>query len=91
MALNSPKVKLVTGATLKATVSGTSQLQATSPITLTTSAVSRVTRFDQLADVVEGTPNDGDFVVYRAYDDKYVLKAVGEIELPAVDVDGGTF
>jgi hypothetical protein len=50
-----------------------------------------VVRFDQLADVVEGTPNDGDFVVYRAYDDKYVLKSVGEIELPAVDVDGGTF
>jgi hypothetical protein len=87
MALSSPKVKLVTGSTLKATVSGTSQLQTTSPITLKTSVV----RFDQLADVVEGTPNDGDFVVYRAYDDKYVLKSVGEIELPAVDVDGGTF
>lgn len=91
MALSSPKVKLVTGSTLKATVSGTSQLQTTTPITLTTSVVNRATRFDQLDDVVEGTPNDGDFVVYRAYDDKYVLKSVGEIELPAVDVDGGTF
>ena len=89
MALSSPKVKLVTGSTLKATVSGTSQLQTTTPITLTTSVVNR--RFDQLADVVEGTPNDGDFVVYRAYDDKYVLKSVGEIDLPAVDVDGGSF
>lgn len=45
-------------------------------------------RLDQLLDVEEGTPSDGDVLVYRASDDKYVLQ---QINISNSSLDGGSF
>ncbi len=69
-------------------VNGT--LQSTgrvNPVTLVSAGTS-VNRFDQLADVIEGTPNNGDVVTYNAALDKYEVKAISNVE---ITVDGGTF
>ncbi len=69
-------------------VNGT--LQSTgrvNPVTLVSAGTS-VNRFDQLADVIEGTPSNGDVVTYNAALDKYEVKAISNVE---ITVDGGTF
>jgi hypothetical protein len=69
-------------------VNGT--LQSTgrvNPVTLVSAGTS-VSRFDQLADVIEGTPSNGDVVTYNAALDKYEVKAISNVE---ITVDGGTF
>lgn len=45
-------------------------------------------RLDQLLDVVEGTPSDGDVLVYRASDDKYVVQ---QVNISNSTLDGGSF
>ena len=45
-------------------------------------------RLDQLLDVEEGTPSDGDVLVYRASDDKYVLQP---LNISNSSLDGGSF
>lgn len=57
------------------------------PITLVSSGTS-VSRFDQLADVVEGSPSNGDIVTYNAATDKYEVRSIANVE---ITVDGGTF
>lgn len=57
------------------------------PVTLVSAGAS-VSRFDQLTDVVEGTPNNGDIVTYNATTDKYEVRAIANVE---ITMDGGTF
>lgn len=45
-------------------------------------------RLDQLNDVIEGTPSDGDVLVYRASDDKYVVQP---LNISNSRLDGGSF
>lgn len=69
-------------------VNGT--LQSTgrvNPVTLVSAGAS-VSRFDQLSDVVEGTPNNGDVVTYNAATDKYEVRPIANVEMT---MDGGTF
>lgn len=69
-------------------VNGT--LQSTgrvNPVTLVSAGTS-VSRFDQLSDVVEGTPNNGDVVTYNAATDKYEVRPIANVEMT---MDGGTF
>ena len=56
-------------------------------VTLRTS----VSRLDQLDDVIEGTPGDGDVLVYRASDDKYVVQPIDASSFQFSDIDGGSF
>lgn len=58
------------------------------PVTLTTTSGGGGGRFDQLDDVVEGTPANGDVVVYNASTDKYEVKSLGNT---SITLDGGTF
>lgn len=46
------------------------------------------TRFDQLLDVVEGTPANGDIVVYNAATDQYILRSLSNT---SATLDGGTY
>ncbi len=69
-------------------VNGTLQTTGkVNPVTLVSAGTS-VSRFDQLADVIEGTPGNGDVVTYNAALDKYEVKAISNVE---ITVDGGTF
>lgn len=69
-------------------VNGTLQTTGkVNPVTLVSAGAS-VSRFDQLADVIEGTPSNGDVVTYNAALDKYEVKAISNVE---ITVDGGTF
>lgn len=49
----------------------------------TTSANNVITRLDKLTDVVANNETDNATLVYRAADDKYIVKQL--------DLDGGTF
>lgn len=69
-------------------VNGTLQTTGrVNPVTLVSSGTS-VNRFDQLADVVEGTPSNGDVVTYNAATDKYEVRSIANVE---ITMDGGTF
>jgi hypothetical protein len=86
MSINTATVKLVTGSTIRATMSTTNgQIQASAPITLSTKS----NRLDLLDDVVEDNPTDGAVLQYRASDDKYVVNPISFDNLG--DLDGGTF
>lgn len=75
------KVTLPSGALIKATVNtAASQITTNNPVTLQTT---KANRLDQMVDVVEEDLVDGATLVYRASDDKYILKTP--------DVDGGSF
>ena len=59
------------------------------PVSLATSGgAGTATRFDQLLDVTEGTPANGDIVVYNASNDKYEVKSLGNT---SITLDGGSF
>lgn len=57
------------------------------PVTLVSAGAS-VNRFDQLTDVVEGSPGNGDIVTYNAATDKYEVRPIANVE---ITMDGGTF
>lgn len=57
------------------------------PVTLVSAGAS-VSRFDQLTDVVEGSPSNGDIVTYNATTDKYEVRPIANVE---ITMDGGTF
>lgn len=90
MSLNNATVRLVKGSTITAKVKDSGQLQPSSNVTLTTSAVGSRNRLDNLSDVVEQNPEDGYTLVYRAEDDKYVVKQLS-LENVSGSLDGGTF
>lgn len=58
------------------------------PVTISAHNQGVPQRFDQLLDVVEGTPSDGDVVTYNAATDKYEVRPIGNVE---ITMDGGTF
>ena len=87
MALNSATVRLTTGSTITASVNTSGgQIQASAPVTLR-SAPNRV---DKLDDVIEGTPQDGSTLVYRASDDKYIVQQLNLSNIGG-NLDGGDF
>jgi hypothetical protein len=57
------------------------------PVTLVNAGAS-ISRFDQLTDVVEGTPSNGDIVAYNAATDKYEVRSIANVD---ITMDGGTF
>ena len=73
--------------TVKNVSGGLQQTNKVNPVSLTTNGVA-ISRFDELLDVQEGTPSNGDIVVYNASTDKYEVK--GFDETSAV-LDGGSF
>lgn len=87
---------LLTTATVTANVvvkSVNGSLQSTgkvNPVTLVNIGGSGagLARFDQLADVTEGTPANGDIVVYNASNDKYEVKSLSNT---SITLDGGDF
>ena len=58
------------------------------PVTISATSSGVPQRFDQLLDVVEGTPNNGDVVTYNAATDKYEVRSIANVE---ITMDGGTF
>ena len=68
---------------------GLQQPNKVNPVSLATSGgAGTATRFDQLLDVTEGTPANGDSVVYNASNDKYEVKSLGNT---SITLDGGSF
>lgn len=69
---------------------GLQQPNKVNPVSLVSSVggASGATRFDQLLDVTEGTPANGDVVVYNASNDKYEVKSLGNT---SITLDGGSF
>lgn len=87
MALNSATVRLTTGSTITASVNTSGgQIQASAPVTLR----SAPNRLDKLDDVIEGTPEDGSTLVYRASDDKYIVQQLNLSNIGG-NLDGGDF
>lgn len=87
MALNSATVRLTTGSNITASVNTSGgQIQASAPVTLR----STPNRLDKLDDVIEGTPQDGSTLVYRASDDKYIVQQLNLSNIGG-NLDGGDF
>lgn len=74
--------------TVKNVSGGLQQTNKVNPISVITGGAVQGTRFDQLQDVVEGTPTTGDVVVYNASNDKYEVKSLSNT---SITLDGGTF
>jgi hypothetical protein len=81
---------LITKVTVKNVNGGLQQTNKVNPVSLVTmpGGLGAATRFDHLADVVEGTPSTGDIVVYNASTDKYEVKNISNT---SIELDGGTF
>lgn len=73
--------------TVKNVSGGLQQTNKVNPISVI-SGGSVGNRFDQLLDVQEGNPSNGDVVVYNAAEDKYVVQSLGNT---SITLDGGTF
>lgn len=71
--------------TVKNVNGGLQQTAKVNPVSLISTSGQR---FDQLLDVVEGTPSNGDVVTYNAATDKYEVKSIADVEMT---MDGGTF
>ena len=88
MSLSAATVRLVTSSNIKATVNSSGGvIQSSAPVTLKTSAVSRL---DTLVDVEEISPANGHTLVYRSSDDKYVVQQLS-LENVSGALDGGSF
>ena len=78
--------------TVKNVSGGLQQTNKVNPISVITGGQvgppGGVTRFDQLADVSEGTPANGDVVVYNASSDSYEVKSLSNT---SITLDGGSF
>jgi len=77
----------ITKVTVKNVNGGLQQTNKVNPISLVTGAIG-VNRFDQLLDVTEGNPVNGDVVIYNASNDKYEVKSLSNT---SITLDGGTF
>lgn len=89
MSISSATVKLATSSTIRASVNtGGGQIQSSTPVTLQSNPVNQ--RLDQLLDVVEQSPADNSTLVYRASDDKYIVRQLTLEDLGGA-VDGGSF
>lgn len=87
MSLNSATVRLTHGSTITASVNTSGgQIQASAPVTLR----STPNRLDALDDVIEGSPEDGSTLVYRASDDKYIVQQLNLSNIGG-NLDGGDF
>lgn len=88
------KVTVNTGITtanviIKNVSGGLQQTTKVNPVSLVSVGTgSTFSRFDQLVDVVEGAPANGDVVVYNASTDKYEVKTLSNT---SIQLDGGTF
>jgi len=81
--------KLSAAVTVKNVSGGLQQTNKVNPVSLIASTgAGTATRFDQLLDVTEGTPANGDIVVYNASNDKYEVKSLGNT---SITLDGGSF
>ena len=81
--------KLSAAVTVKNVSGGLQQTNKVNPVSLIASAgAGTATRFDQLLDVTEGAPSNGDIVVYNASNDKYEVKSLSNT---SITLDGGTF
>ncbi len=74
--------------TVKNVNGGLQQTNKVNPISVVTGGTAGGTRFDELLDVTEGTPANGDVVVYNASNDKYEVKSLSNT---SITLDGGTF
>ena len=74
--------------TVKNVNGGLQQTNKVNPISVVTGSAGGGSRFDELLDVTEGTPSNGDVVVYNASNDKYEVKSLGNT---SITLDGGTF
>lgn len=91
MSLAAATVRLVTSSSIKATVNTSGgQIQSTAPVTLVTAAAAATSRLDGLTDVEEIAPVNGDTLVYRSSDDKYVVQQLS-LENVSGALDGGSF
>lgn len=82
--------KLAAAVTVKNVSGGLQQTNKVNPVSLiaSTSQGGGVGRFDELLDVTEGHPSNGDIVVYNASNDKYEVKSLSNT---SITLDGGTF
>ncbi len=83
--------KLSAAVTVKNVSGGLQQTNKVNPVSLIASAGAAgggVGRFDELLDVTEGAPSNGDIVVYNASNDKYEVKSLSNT---SITLDGGTF
>lgn len=81
--------KLAASVTVKNVSGGLQQTTKVNPVSLIAAAASSgIDRFDQLVDVTEGTPSNGDIVVYNASNDKYEVTSLSNT---SITLDGGTF
>lgn len=81
--------KLAASVTVKNVSGGLQQTNKVNPVSLIASTgAGGAGRFDELLDVTEGTPANGDVVVYNAANDKYEVKSLGNT---SITLDGGTF
>lgn len=77
--------------TVKNVNGGLQQTNKVNPISVVTGTgggTGGVGRFDELLDVQEGTPSNGDIVVYNAANDKYVVRSLSNT---SITLDGGSF
>jgi|688.fasta_scaffold826708_3 hypothetical protein len=81
--------KLAAAVTVKNVSGGLQQTNKVNPVSLIASTSAGGSgRFDELLDVTEGTPSNGDIVVYNASNDKYEVKSLSNT---SITLDGGTF
>lgn len=81
--------RLNSAVTVKRVDGGLQQTNKVNPISVVTGAAGTSgNRFDELLDVNEGTPANGDVVVYNASNDKYEVKSLSNT---SITLDGGTF
>lgn len=82
-------IGLAANVIVRSVAGGLQQPNKVNPVSLVTSGgAGGATRFDQLLDVTEGTPANGDIVVYNASNDKYEVKSLGNT---SITLDGGSF
>lgn len=79
---------IITKVTVKNVNGGLQQTNKVNPISVVTGTAAGANRFDELLDVTEGTPSNGDIVVYNASNDKYEVKSLSNT---SITLDGGTF
>lgn len=80
--------KQMGGVTVKNVSGNLQQPNKVNPVSLISTTNAGAARFDELLDVVEGTPSNGDVVIYNAATDKYEVKSLGNT---SITLDGGTF